>query len=181
MLTAYFDDSGTHDQSAIVLVAGIFGTESRMDCLDRNWKRHLERPLCGRKSKLRRFHATECYESKGEFTGWSRTETDFFTHQLRTEIIEADVAAYGIACSRKDWDEIITGDLRGVLGNPEGLCINQCFVRSIGWVQAHTFDPKMTLVFDTRPSSVKRYAGTVYDAFARWVSPPPPPDGVCVS
>jgi Protein of unknown function (DUF3800) len=173
MLRAYFDDSGTHEQSDIVLVAGIFGTEGRMDGLDRNWKRHLDSPLCGRKERLNRFHAYDCYQSIGEFTGWTRTETDYFRHQLRTVIIESEVAGYGVACSRKDYDELIRGDLRGVLGTPEGVCINQCFVRSLGWVQANTFDPQMTFVFDDRPSEVKRYAGTVYDAFNRWLRPPP--------
>jgi hypothetical protein len=173
MLTAYFDDSGTHEQSDIVLVAGILGTESRMDCLDRNWKRHLDRPLCGRKPSLRRFHATDCNASQGEFAGWTRTETDYFCYQLRTAIIESEVAAYGAACSRKDYDELITGDVRAILGTPEGMCINQCFVRSIQWAQAYTFDPKMTFVFDNRPSPVKQYAGRVYDAFSRWVHPPP--------
>jgi hypothetical protein len=173
MITAYFDDSGTHESSDIVLVAGIFGTEGRMDCLDRNWKRHLDSPLDGRKERITRFHAYDCFQSVGEFAGWTRTETDYFRQQLRTVIIESDVAGYGLACLRKDYDELISGDLRGVLGTPEGYCINQCFVRSLGWVQANTFDPKMTFVFDSRPSDVKRYVGTVYDAFARWTAPPP--------
>ncbi len=50
MLRAYFDDSGTHDASKIAVVAGLFGTEGRMDGLDRNWKKHLERPLDGMKA-----------------------------------------------------------------------------------------------------------------------------------
>jgi len=173
MITAYFDDSGTHEQSDIVLVAGIFGTEGRMEGLDRNWKRHLDSPLCGRKDPISRFHAHDCYQSLGEFTGWTRTETDYFRHQLRTVIIESDVAAYGIACSREDYDELVSDDYRAILGTPEGFCINQCFVRSLGWVQANTFDPQMTMVFDNRPSPVQRYAGTVYDAFEKWTEPPP--------
>lgn len=113
----------------------------------------------------------------GEFTGWTRTETDYFWHQLQTEIIDADIAACGIACSHRDYDELITGDIWAVVGDPEGMCINQCFVRAIGWTQAHTFDPKLAFVFDNRPSQVRRYAGTVYDAVARWIAPPPTPVG----
>jgi len=173
MLTCYFDDSGTHAQSDIVLVASIFGTEARMDCLDRNWKRHLDRPLDGQRPPLKRFHAFDCNNSVGEFLGWTRTETDYFWHQLQTEIIESGIAGYGVAVSRKDYDEMVTGDIRAVMGDPEGMCINQNFVRAIGWIQANTFDTALSFVFDDRPSSIRRYAGTVYDAFQRWVQPPP--------
>jgi hypothetical protein len=174
MITAFFDDSGTHGEASdIVLVAGIFGTEARMQSLDRNWKKQIDAPLDGTKEPIKRFHAYDCDQSIGEFTRWSRTETDYFRHLLRTVIIESGVAAYGMACARKDWDELITGDLRSVLGAPEGFCINQCFVRSVGWAQANTFDPKMSFVFDNRPAGVQRYAGTVYDAFQRWAQPPP--------
>ncbi len=129
MITAYFDDSGTHTggkhgPSKIVLVAGLFGTEGRMDGLDRMWKKHLAAPICGRKDRINRFHASDCYQSLGEFKGWTRTETDYFRQQLRTAIINSDVSAYGIACARKDWDELITGDLRSILGN-SGAVLHQ--------------------------------------------------------
>ena len=174
MLTCYFDDSGTHGKASdIVLVAGIFGTEGRLDGLDRAWRQHLGHPLCGRKAPLKRFHAFDCDQSINEFSGWTRTETDYFRHQLRTAIIESGIAAYGMACFRQDWDELIVDNLRSVLGDPEGFCINQCFVCSIRWAQANTFDPHMTFVFDNRPDGIQRYGGAVYDAFERWAQPPP--------
>jgi hypothetical protein len=174
MITTYFDDSGTHgEKSDVVLVAGIFGTEGRLEGLDARWKSHLDAPLCGRKEPLSRFHAYDCDNSTGEFLRWTRTETDYFRRQLRETIIESGVAAYGMACSRKDWDAIILGEMRSVLGDPERFCINQCYVKSIAWVQANTFDPDVKFVFDNRPNGVQRYAGTVHDAFARWIRPPP--------
>jgi hypothetical protein len=167
MLTGYFDDSGTHDASDIVLLAGIFGTEWQLASLDRAWKKHIDNPLCGSKPPLKRFHMTECQNSHGEFSGWSRTETDYFCHELGTVIMDSGVAGYGVGCSRKDWDELVIGDLRGALGNPEGHCVINCFVNGVSWAVQNTFDPKMTFVFDNRPGSVRRHAKTVFDAFEK--------------
>jgi hypothetical protein len=168
MLRAYFDDSGTHGvRSDIVLVAGIFGTEWAIDSLDRRWKLEIDNPLCGRKERVSRYHAYDCDNSIGEFAGWKRVETDHFYHRLQTIIIESGVAGYGVAVARKDWDELVTGDIRAVLGNPEGTCIRNCFVKTLDWARTHTFDPQITFIFDNRPSSVQRDAQVCSDAFAR--------------
>ena len=187
MIAAYFDDSGTHgEKSEVVLVAGIFGTQARIESFGHNWQRLLASPVDGSKEPIKRFHAFDCDQSMGEFTRWTRTETDYFRRQLRIAIIEADVAAFGMACFRRDYDELVVGPFRSVLGTAEGFCINQCFVRALGWAQANMYDPEMCFVFDNRPPEVQRYTGTVYDAFARWVQPPPAlrglsRDGACSS
>jgi hypothetical protein len=168
MLAAYFDDSGTHADSNVVLVAGIAGIEWALASFDRLWKPHIDRPLCGQKERLRRFHATDCNNSQNEFAGWSRTETDFFSHQLRAVILESGVKAYGIAISRRDWDDIITGELRGFLGDAEAYAITQCYVCALQWASANTFDPKITFVFDNRPSEIQRRARAVGDAFEKF-------------
>lgn len=166
MLTAYFDDSGTHKSSNVVLVAGIFGTEWQLTSLEKLWASHLARPLCGRKPPLRRFHAYDCHNSIGEFSGWTRTESDYFFHNLLTAMIDARVSAYGIAVAKDGWDEIITGGLRTFLGgDAEGYAITQCFVCCINWAQNNTFDPEIAFVFDNRPSEVQRHAIAIGDAF----------------
>jgi hypothetical protein len=87
MLGAYFDDSGTHQDANVVLVAGVFGTEWQLRSLDQLWQRNISNPLCGRKPPVRRFHAFDCDNSMGEFAGWKRVQTDYFCHQLRNTII----------------------------------------------------------------------------------------------
>jgi hypothetical protein len=62
--------------------------------------------------------------------------------------------------------------MRPFLGNAEGRCIRQCFVRAIGWAQRNTFDPQMSFVFDNRPSSVQRDARIVFDTFHSSVKTP---------
>jgi len=172
MLTAYFDDSGTHAESNIVLVAGIFGTEWQLKSLDRLWQKHLDSPLGDAKPPLRRYHATDCYNSTSEFAGWSRTETDYFSHELRTAIIESGVAAYGIGIQRNDWDEIVTGDIRGFLGDAESYATTQCFVCTLRWAQENTFDPEITFIFHNRPSEIQRRAKTIGDAFEKYNTNP---------
>ncbi len=166
MLRAYFDDSGTHDRSKVVLLAGVFGTEWELTSLQRLWQKHLDQPLCGSKPPLKRFHMSDCHDSRGEFEGWTRTETDYFCHQLQTAIIDSGVAAYGMACARKDWDDLVTGDMRAILGDPEGFCVRNCFVKTIEWAKANTFDPEMTFIFDDRPHR-QRENKVVFDAFKR--------------
>jgi hypothetical protein len=171
MLSAYFDDSGTHDQSQIVLLAGVFGTEAEMTSLEWLWRQELDRPIDGTKPPIKRFHMTDCQGSRGEFEGWSRTETDYFCHRLQTAILESGVAAYGMCCARKDYDDLVTGDMRAILGDPEGFCVRNCFVKAIEWAKASTFDPKMTFVFDDRPHR-KRENMVVFDAFQRQIPYP---------
>jgi hypothetical protein len=170
MLTAYFDDSGTHTggkhgPSRIVLVAGVLGTEDQLIGLEQNWQRHLDAPLCGRKNRLSQFHAFDCNDSRNEFAGWSRTETDFFMHHLQDIIIESGVGIYGVAIAREDWDELVTGDMRRFLGDAERYCISQCFVRGINWANRNTFEPKMTFIFASRTPEVQRLGLAVGHAF----------------
>ncbi|MGA2312025.1 MAG: DUF3800 domain-containing protein [Xanthobacteraceae bacterium] len=177
MLRAFFDDSGTHEggrwePSKVVAVGGIFGTEGELRGLEAEWQKHLDRPLCGSKPKLSRFHMTECQASDGEFTGWTRTETDYFCHQLGTVIIDSGVSAYGMACFRKDWDDLITGDARAVLGDAEGNCVRNCFLKAATWAQMYTFDPEMIFFIDDRPHR-QRENRLVFNVFQTQSMPPP--------
>ena len=95
----------------------------------------------------------------------TRTETDLFWHQLQTEIIKSHVAAYGIACVRQDWDDLITGHARTIYGNAEQMCIKNCFVKALAWASNSTFDPVMTFVFDNRPASIQNEAQVVSNTF----------------
>lgn len=171
MLRAYFDDSGTHYDSKVVVVAGVMGTQSELQSLDTLWSAHLDRPLCGLKPRISEFHAYDCFNSVGEFAGWKRTETDYFRRQLRDTIIKSRVAAYGIAMSRADWDEIIDGDVRAILGNAEGNAVRNCFVRILHWAVQNTFDPDLAFVFDDSDNlERKRDILSVYDAFKQQVT-----------
>src|SRR6266508_867733 len=81
MLTAHFDDSGTHDNSEVVVWAGLFGNEHQWKYFEELWRAKLAEPSPG-KLPLSRFHMYDCQQLDGEFAGWNRTATDFLVHEL---------------------------------------------------------------------------------------------------
>jgi Protein of unknown function (DUF3800) len=172
MLGAYLDDSGSHSTSDIVITAGVAGTEWQLRSLEKLWRKELASPLEGLKPPLKRFHMAECQDSRGEFERWTRTETDYLCHRLETAITDSGIMAYGMACSRKDWDDLVMGDIRSVWGDPEAMCITNCFTKLIAWAQQFTFDPEMRFVFDNRTKEVERRARVVFHAYQRCIEKP---------
>ena len=86
MLTTYFDDSGTHDDSDVVIIAGLSGNQYQWEAFENAWRAKLENPSPG-KPPLSRFHMYECQNALNEFAGWGRTATEFLAHELGQIII----------------------------------------------------------------------------------------------
>jgi hypothetical protein len=112
------------------------------------WGEKLQAPSPG-KEALRRFHMTDCKAGSGEFLGWSRTATEYLVHELVDIILRCGLYSDGAAISRKDWDELVTGNLRGALGDAEGYSMRIAFVRASKWARALDSN-NLAFVFDGR-------------------------------
>ncbi len=66
MLTAYFDDSGTHAGSDVILMGGLIAHEDEWKVLEAEWKTALG------EFGLRRMHMSHCESRKGEFAAFER-------------------------------------------------------------------------------------------------------------
>ena len=64
MISSYFDESGTHDGSLVIVVAGLVSTPIRWEKLAKEWQRVLER------AGLDDFHTADCCTGYGVFQGW---------------------------------------------------------------------------------------------------------------
>ena len=92
---------------------------------------------------------TDCKAGSGEFLGWSRTATEYLVHELVDIILRCGLYSDGAAISRKDWDELVTGNLRGALGDAVGYSMRIAFVRASKRARALGSN-NLAFVFDRR-------------------------------
>lgn len=148
MLTAYFDDSGTHRDSKIVLYGGLIGhDEKHWRVFDAAWKAKLADPLPQvNKPPLRRFHMTDCMANVGEFSDYSEPERDAVIHDFRQIILNSGLYGYACAVHLPDWDQVVGSRSLDGLKDPEFYCMSSV----IQWsTSQYILGPeKVALVFD---------------------------------
>lgn len=166
MLTAYFDDSGTHSKSDVVLWSGLCGNERQWALLSALWTEKLKSPSPA-KDPLTHFHMAHCQDSRGEFAGWNRVATDFLVHELGGIILQSGV--WGVACAvyRKDWDDLVSGNWREAWGDAEQYAAMNCFTNlsKMRLVAPNILgEEKIAVAFDDRPSS-NEHVKSCYDIY----------------
>jgi hypothetical protein len=164
MLSAYFDDSGTHEDARVVVWGGVLGTEDQWNGFDDAWRARLRFPLPG-KPPLRRFHLTACEAGAGEFRDYSRAERDRVTYLFRSIIVDARLVHLSSVVSRPDWDELIVDTLRERIGDPEHAAFLRCIIDSLEVSHFLYNDEKLiTITFDMgRQSRPKLLADKVME------------------
>jgi hypothetical protein len=66
MFAAYFDESGIHQSSEVVAVAGYLASVAQWNHFQRNWSDMLTQ------ESIKCFHMTDLESLKGEFEGWNK-------------------------------------------------------------------------------------------------------------
>ncbi|MGH7193684.1 MAG: hypothetical protein ACREJM_09145 [Candidatus Saccharimonadales bacterium] len=148
MLRAYFDDSGTHQNSDVILIGGLIGTREQWDKFEAAWAAKLAEPLPS-KPRLRRFHLSECNACDGDFAAYSRAESDAVIHDFRQIIIDAKLIGTALAIDRRAWNEFIVGDsLLRNFGDPVAACVERCLVECLAIAGAHPEGDFVSVWFD---------------------------------
>lgn len=130
MLACYFDDSGTHRGSPVVVWGGLVAGAEQIAPLDAAWVELLAKPLPW-KPPLSQLHLTDCVSGQGEFASYT------FAERLRVRRLFSDLVAqsavmpiaFGVDVAA--WDRVVTGRVREGMGDAErasfGLCIRSAF------------------------------------------------------
>jgi hypothetical protein len=147
LIRAYFDDSGTHYDSEVVVMGGLIGTLSQWRGFEADWATKLASPA-PRKPALKMFHLSHCSSKDGEFRSYSQAECDLVTHDFRRIIEKAELISTASAIDRGAWDELVVGRLRDVLGPALVPCFINCIDETISVASVHPEGRRVEIIFD---------------------------------
>lgn len=112
LMSVYFDDSGTHQQSEIAIAACLISDVARWSDFELEWKAILEQ----RGILEHGFHMAEFVAKQPPFD-WSDEIRDDTIQRLIAILIKFSLAARASSVVKKDYDSLIVGRLREKLGH----------------------------------------------------------------
>jgi len=142
MLTAYFDDSGTHDESRAVIVAGYLGSKEKWEDFGNAWGDML------REAGLTHWHQVHFAHKVKEYTGWTdEKRLDFM--QRATRIIN-DAVICGIVCGidATAFKEL-SPQFRGPPSTPYTFCAMVCFKHLEKWTENNSHSDPIDCIFES--------------------------------
>lgn len=121
VFTVYLDESGTHQTSDTVVVAGFFSVASRWVKFSEEWQEALN------DYQLDYFHMTDFENRQGRFKGWSTREHEDCLNRLLGIINENVIGSVGWVVSKRSFDEILSEYAKAICGDAYGLAAIGCF------------------------------------------------------
>ena len=140
-IAAYFDESGIHLDSTVIVVAGILATTKQWVRFDRQWRKILA------KENIKIFHMTDFLSSQGEFKGWIKDRKGPFIDKL-TDAIRMHSRFYFVhAVRRSEFDAVKVG-YPTVNISAYQLCCEQCMTGISHWARKSAKPVSVAVYFE---------------------------------
>ncbi|WP_137754032.1 hypothetical protein [Sphingopyxis sp. L1A2A] len=125
MLQGYFDDSGTHCDSSVVVWGGVMGDTEWFTKLERDWLPLLQQPIPG-KPPIKQFHLSHISNGWGEFEGYNQAERDRVIKLFRDAVIRSGVIPVSFSVCVEDWNKFASPICKELYKSPEQFAFMSC-------------------------------------------------------
>jgi hypothetical protein len=131
---AYMDESGTHDQSKVVAVAGYLATYEQWTAFEKEFNQVMDH------FAVKDFHMTYFESRHGEFD-WKNYWFSPWAEDTRTRLIERvttlcqrhTIIGLGCAVVREQYERLLPQEMRDELRHPYYFCIYACLSMLLRW------------------------------------------------
>lgn len=145
---AYFDESGTHEQSKVITLAGFIATAKRWEVFERKWKDAL------RRANLSAFHMTDFENRQREFSQLDNEARLRLIVKLASIIKDQILYGVGVSMIMADYQEVIlplltTGD--DPKKEPYRFCFQTCLELILQLVEIPKTERLAIVLDENRP------------------------------
>jgi len=153
MLRAYFDESGTHGDAPITVIAGFVATAEVWAALEAEWSKLLS-PLA--ELGVTWFHLVDCQHGRKQFDRVRREIREDLIANLADVVSRHDVSAVWAGVNVEEFDRLATPEFRQRFPKPYDLCFDEV-VRQIWWWSRHNAQgERVPLMFAVQEEYEKR-------------------------
>lgn len=147
MLRAYFDESGIHDASEVIVIGGLIADVQVWESFFFEWRKVLLR------YDVPWFHASECEAGEGSFFGKLRDGA------LRTRALldfaqvigDHDVTCVSVQLYRKAWEIGLVDKLKEHFKTPYNLEFQFLMQRVCAWSRKNRAGDNIAMIFSEQP------------------------------
>ncbi|MBI4608672.1 MAG: DUF3800 domain-containing protein [Candidatus Rokubacteria bacterium] len=141
ILTAYFDESGTHAGAKAVSVAGYVSTVKAWESFEREWRESLAI------YNIDHFHMTDFVAGQGQFTNWPKQKKRSRLRKLIDAANRHALAAIGIVIPANLYQRLSEQD-RAVCDSPYRIAAMQCCAEIRRWLETFDSNAEVAYVFE---------------------------------
>lgn len=141
---SYLDDSGTHRDSVVTIIAGYVATKAVWEKIEDQWCGVLK-PF--REKGVHCFHATECLAQAGQFERLEHWQCQYIYKQL-SDILETATEAQPVvaAVSSEDWEAVTDANFKVLFESAYDFCIDRAISQLVNWSSNNAGGNKVPVV-----------------------------------
>ncbi|MGB9369513.1 MAG: DUF3800 domain-containing protein [Xanthobacteraceae bacterium] len=145
LIESYFDESGSHDGSPALGVAGFAFTKAGAAKLDQEWGSVLER------YELPFFHMVDCAHGNPPFDRLTRDERIAVEKEMIALIRDNLLCGYGVSISEREYNEFFPDHVP--YGSAYSLCCWTCLEVVQHWIEANGIEGDAAYFFEAGHAS----------------------------
>ncbi len=142
IFTAYFDESGTHENSSNVVMGGYIAKVDQWTEFAREWVRMKH------EESVNIFHRVDMEHFSGDFKDWSKERLIRCLHNGHEIIKRRTNIGIGGSVLHADFDEVMPDVIKRAFGGPYGWLAQECLVGVGHWAVEHSRPDPIQYVFE---------------------------------
>jgi hypothetical protein len=169
-LTAYFDDSGTHDDSATVVVVGFVSSAPRWRRFTKEWNKAKA------EYGIKDFHFAEflANNKNSEFADrkrWNDVRKATVLRRLRSIAFTHSIHAFSCSVDRRDYDEVFSDSVREEFGGHFTWAVRAVLGFIENWRKKQQSKEPIEYIFSTMTGKPKSEIDGVFDGAPKIENP----------